>query len=170
MIRPLVMLKKRSCVIVGPLASPQYLPLKGGEPAPDLIRGRRPPTWSGGAGWGSTRGRNDQPMGAPGRRPPPDPLQGEVWSFCLAAEPCAMWKSAARPEYISPARAVSARHCSLQPVSATGGAVLSPADHLVDLEQILRIVFALSIAPNRRRPMSSADDRPRDNSTCSAAA
>jgi hypothetical protein len=56
------------------------------------------------------------------------PLQGEAWSFCLAAEPCAMWKSAAGPEYISPERAVNQLGIvSLQPVSATGGAVLSPA-------------------------------------------
>src|ERR1700730_4121117 len=72
----------------------QYLPLQGGEPAPDMIRGRLPATWSGGAGWGSTRGRDDHPKRAPRATPPPDsicfepkqmlstsPLQGEVWSL-----------------------------------------------------------------------------------------
>src|SRR6476620_3271107 len=64
--------------------APQYLPLKGG--------GRRPPTWSGGAGWGSTRNRDHHQVPAPSAGPPPDsicfetkqmlstsPLQGEVW-------------------------------------------------------------------------------------------
>jgi peptide/nickel transport system ATP-binding protein len=46
--------------------APQYLPLKGG--------GRLPPTTSGGAGWESSRSRDDQQKHAPLRGPPPDSI------------------------------------------------------------------------------------------------
>src|SRR3984893_3463349 len=44
--------------------APLYLPLKGG--------GRRAPTWSEGAGWGSTHSRDHHQVRAPSAEPPPD--------------------------------------------------------------------------------------------------
>ena len=51
-------------------AQTPYLPLKGG--------GWLAPTTSGGAGWGSSRDRDDQQRHALPAAPPPDPLQGEA--------------------------------------------------------------------------------------------